>query len=212
MIRAAALAACMAAVSITVTGALADVPAGRQPGHYQSVPTAQVVCQMVDATCHHVAAYILEHIKPWIGDPALVGAVETQNAANAKLTNREVDKLDIGWIERTDQALIQSKMDNPLSTFLRSKKDADLAVIVEIFAFDQMGLNVGQTDPTQDYYQGDEAKYWRTFMAGPGAVFIDQVGVDDGRNVSQANLTITGADGKPIGAMTVGIDVDKLPR
>jgi len=148
MIRAAALAACMAAVSITVTGALADVPAGRQPGHYQSVPTAQVVCQMVDATCHHVAAYILEHIKPWIGDPALVGAVETQNAANAKLTNREVDKLDIGWIERTDQALIQSKMDNPLSTFLRSKKDADLAVIVEIFAFDQMGLNVGQPRTT----------------------------------------------------------------
>jgi len=76
-----------------------------------------------------------------------------------------------------------------------------------------MGLNVGQTDPTQDYYQGDEAKYWRTFMAGPGAIYVDQVGVDDGRNVSQANLTITNPEtGKPVGAMTVGIDVDKLAK
>jgi len=37
--------------------------------------------------------------------------------------------------------------------------------------------------------------------------------VDDGRNVSQANLTITNPEtGKPVGAMTVGIDVDKLAK
>ncbi len=105
------------------------------------------------------------------------------------------------------------KMKNELSAFLTQKKQAGSDTIFEIFAFDQDGLNVGQTDPTQDYYQGDEAKYWRTFMVGPGAIYIDQPGVDDGRNVAQANLTITNPDtGKPIGAMTVGIDVDKLAR
>ena len=104
-------------------------------------------------------------------------------------------------------------MNNPLSTFLHTKKNMAPNAIFEIFVFDQMGLNVRQTDGTQDYYQGDEAKYWRTFMVGPGAIFIDQVGVDDNRNVAQANLTITNlATGKPIGAMTVGIDVDKLAR
>ncbi len=49
-------------------------------------------------------------------------------------------------------------------------------------------------------------------MAGPGAVFVDQVGEDDGKNVSQANLAITNAQGKPVDAMTVGIDVDKLMK
>ncbi len=202
-----------ATAMLMATGARADVPAGRQPGRYQALPAAQVQCQVNDATCHRVAAYVLDHITPWIADRALVSAIEAQNVANAKLTNLEINKLDIGWIDRSDKALIDSKMKNELSAFLTQKKQAGSDAIFEIFAFDQDGLNVGQTDPTQDYYQGDEAKYWRTFMVGPGAIYIDQPGVDDGRNVAQANLTITNPDtGKPIGAMTVGIDVDKLAR
>ncbi len=190
--------------------ARADVPAGKQPGHFAPLPAAQVQCQVSDAMCHRVAAYVLEHISPWIADHRLLDAVAAQNVDNAKLTNIDIDKLDIGWIDRSDKQLIDSKMKNGLSAYLKSKKDLDPDVIVEIFAFDQLGLNVGQTDPTQDYNQGDEAKYWRTVMVGSGAIFIDQVGKDDGRNVSQANLTISNAQGNPIGAMTVGIDVDKL--
>lgn len=205
-------AALAATVMVMATGARGDVPAGKQPGHFQPPPAVQVQCQNNDAGCHRVAAYVLEHVMPWVGDRALVSAVEAQNAANAKLTNLDIDKLDIGWIERTDKKLIDSKMNNDLSTFLRTKKEAGQGVIFEAFVFDQMGLNVGQTDMTQDYYQGDEAKYWKTFMAGPGAMFVDQVGEDDGRRVSQASVTITNPQGKPIGAMTVGIDVDKLAR
>ena len=208
----AAAATVLAASLVAVTGAKGDVPAGKQPGHFQSPAAAGIQCQVNDAGCHRVAAYVLEHTTPWIADRALVGAVEAQNVANAKLTNLDIDKLDIGWIERTDKKLIDSKMNNDLSTFLRTKKEAGQGVIFEAFVFDQMGLNVGQTDMTQDYYQGDEAKYWKTFMAGPGAMFVDQVGEDDGRRVSQASVTITNPQGKPIGAMTVGIDVDKLAR
>ncbi len=90
-------------------GARADVPAGRQPGRYQALPVAQVQCQVNDATCHRVAAYVLDHITPWIADRALVSAIEAQNVANAKLTNLEINKLDIGWIDRSDKALIDSK-------------------------------------------------------------------------------------------------------
>ena len=213
MSKAGTIAVLAAAVMAIAKGARGDVPAGKQPGRFQALPTAQVQCQVNDANCHRVAAYVLEHITPWIADRALVSAVEAQNVANAKLTNLEIDKLDIGWIDRSDKRLIDSKMNNDLSAFLKTKKGMGPDVIFEIFVFDQMGLNVGQTDPTQDYYQGDEAKYWRTFMAGPGAIYVDQVGVDDGRNVSQANLTITNPEtGKPVGAMTVGIDVDKLAK
>ena len=191
----------------------ADPPFGKKPAYLEPISQAQVACQVTNATCLRVATFVLQTISPWITDAGLVGAINKQNKANAHLTNLEINKLDIGWIERTDKSLIDSKMNNATSQFLAAKKEAGNGAIIEIFAFDQYGLNVAQTDPTQDYNQGDEAKYWRTFMAGPGAIYIDIPRVDDGRNVSQASLSITDpATGKAIGAMTVGVDVDKLPQ
>ncbi len=103
----------------------ADVPAGKQPGHFQPPSAAQVQCQLNDATCHRVAAYILDHITPWIADRSLTTAVEAQNLANAKLTNLEIDKLDIGWIDRSDKALIDSKMNHPLTSIIPSFRYAN---------------------------------------------------------------------------------------
>jgi len=57
----------------------------------------------------------------------------------------------------------------------------------------------------------DEAKYWKTYQVGPDAVFVDKVAKDKDRNVSQVSLTIKDTTtGTPIGAVTVGIDVDQL--
>jgi hypothetical protein len=45
----------------------------------------------------------------------------------------------------------------------------------------------------------------------PDAIFVDKVEKDGGKNVSQASLAIKDpTTGKAIGAVTVGIDVDKL--
>ena len=77
--------------------------------------------------------------------------------------------------------------------------------------FDAKGLNVGQTDLTQDFNQGDEAKYWKTYQVGPDAIFVDKVEKDGGKNVSQASLAIKDpTTGKAIAAVTIGIDVDTL--
>lgn len=158
-----------------------------------------------------VTDYALKNIKPWLSEPIVVNAVNTQNAAIAKLTNYEINKLDNGWIDRSDKKLIDSRMNNPLSDFLRRKKEAGGGVIFEIFIFDNKGLNVGQTDLTQDFNQGDEAKYWKTYQVGPDAIFVDKVEKDKDRNISQVSLTIKDpATGKAIGAVTVGIDIDKL--
>jgi uncharacterized protein YcfL len=158
-----------------------------------------------------VTKYVVANIKPWLSHPLVVNAVKSQNIANAGLTNLEINKLDIGWIERTDKKLIESKANNELSAFLKKKKEAGNGVIFEIFVFDAKGLNVGQTDLTQDFNQGDEAKYWKTYGVGPDAIFVDKVAKDGGKNISQASLTIKDpATGKAIGAVTVGIDVDRL--
>lgn len=164
-----------------------------------------------DAHVKPVTDYAIANIKPWLSDSIVVNAVKAQNVANAKLKNYEINKLDNGWIDRSDKKLIDSKMNNELSTFLKKKKESGNGVIFEIFVFDSKGLNVGQTDLTQDYNQGDEAKYWKTFQVGPDAIFVDKVEKDGGKNISQVSLTIKDpATGQPIGAVTVGIDMDKL--
>jgi hypothetical protein len=170
--------------------------------------------EMLSARQKAAADFVTAHVKPWIGDPAVVKAVNAQNLQTAKLKQAEIDREDIGWLERTDKKLIDSRMNNPLSTFLRAKKKAAGEAVLEIFVFDKKGLNVGETNLTQDYVQGDEAKFWKTYGVGPDAMFADKVGPDGGRpNICQISLTIKDpATGKAIGAMTVGVDTDKLPK
>jgi hypothetical protein len=166
-----------------------------------------------DARQQAAANFVTANIKPWIGNPTIVDAVKAQNVETAKLKQAQVDQQDIDWLNRTDKTLIDSKMNNPLSTFLTAKKAALGPAVLEIFVFDgKKGLNVGETDLTEDYIQGDEAKYWKTYGEGPDAMFVDKVGPDGGKpNICQVSLTIKDpATGKAIGAMTVGIDTDQL--
>lgn len=76
---------------------------------------------------------------------------------------------------------------------------------------DNKGLNVGQSDETSDYWQGDEAKFKKTFHVSLKKPFIDDIVYDGSsqRFQSQVSLTIIDpVDDKPIGAITVGIDVE----
>ena len=158
-----------------------------------------------------VREYVEKNIRPWLAEPVVIDAIKAQNAEHAHITIAEINRLDAGFIERTDKKLIDSTMNNPLAAFLLDKKAAADGVIVEIFIVDNKGLNVAQTDPTLDYMQGDEAKFQKTFLVGPEAVFIDAVAPDDGVNVAQANMTIKDPKlNKAIGAVTIGIAVDRL--
>lgn len=60
-----------------------------------------------------------------------------------------------------------------------------------------------------DIWQGEESKYTKTFLVGPDAIFIDEVEEDGSTHSfqSQANFTVKDPSGKPIGAVSVGIDV-----
>ena len=76
---------------------------------------------------------------------------------------------------------------------------------------DNKGLNVGQSDVTSDYWQGDEAKWQKTFSVGPTAVFVDKVEKDESTQKFQTQVSISIVDGgAAIGAVTVGLDVEML--
>lgn len=150
-------------------------------------------------------------IKAWAHSSAVIGAIKTQNTAHANLSAADIDKLDKEW--RADKkaggngALIQGKLNNALAGYLNEVKSGSNGLIAEIFVMDNKGLNVGQTDPTGDYMQGDEAKWQKTFGMGPGATLVDAVEEDGGKMISQVSVAITDPMTlKAIGAVTVAID------
>lgn len=162
-----------------------------------------------------VTAYVAAHVKPWISDPVIVEAVKAQNAAHAGLDQAAIDSLDQAWraeVESDVHPMIDRVLASPLSAFLRRKQEDSGGSITEIFVTDAKGLNVGLSEVTSDYWQGDEAKFARTFGAGDRRIFVDVAEKDESTQMlqSQASMLIVDETDQPIGVITVGVNLDQL--
>lgn len=169
-----------------------------------------------DAPIKEVETYIKSNLVTWLSDKTVIGAIKAQNAKHAALTQADVDKLDKQWRAEVDAAqkpTIEAVLKNELSSFLTKKKEETKGIVTEVFVMDDKGLNVGQSDITSDYWQGDEAKWKKTYLVGPDAVFLDKIEKDESTQALQMQVSIAIADpetGKVIGAVTFGINVDEL--
>ena len=169
-----------------------------------------------DAHVAPVTDYIETNVKPWLSDPVLVDAVKAQNAQNTNLAQADIDALDKKWRAETEgssKEMIDGVLGNALSQFLKAKQQEAGGLITEVFVMDNKGLNVGQSDVTSDYWQGDEDKWSKTYGAGPDAIFIDGAEKDESTQMlqSQGSIAIKDpASGEAIGAITVGINLDAL--
>lgn len=157
-----------------------------------------------------------EKIQSWIANPVVINAIKAQNAAHASLSQGDIDKMDKQWRAETksgSKPLINKVLATELSAFLKKIQDDSKGLYTEIFVMDNKGLNVGQSAMTSDYWQGDEAKWQKTFQAGPGAIHIGKVSQDEStqRFQSQLSMAITDpATHQVIGAVTIGVDVESL--
>lgn len=155
-------------------------------------------------------------IKSWISSPEIINAVKAQNQKNSGLTAADINKMDKEWMSEVTQKekpLIDKVLNNPLSAFLRKKLDDSNGLYTEIFVMDDKGLNVGQSNITSDYWQGDEAKWQQTYAKGPGSINISEVDEDESTQTYQSQLSLPIVDpdtGKAIGAITIGINVNAL--
>ena len=155
-------------------------------------------------------------VKQWIANDTIINAIKAQNAKHAGLSQADIDNMDKDWRAQTDDSskpMIDAVRGNAGSRFLRQQKESTGGLVTEVFVMDNRGLNVGQSDVTSDYWQGDEAKWQKTYSAGPGAIFIDEVEMDESTQTFQSQLSMSIVDpasGEVIGAITVGINVDAL--
>ncbi len=151
-----------------------------------------------------------------VQQPIVVDSVMRQNRNNASLTARQINRLDKIWrdeVKRAGGALINEVLSNPLSNYLKQVKQANGGLFTEIYVMDNKGLNVGQSDVTPDYWQGDEGKWRKTFLAGRGAFRISKGKMDRSSGKRQARVTVTIVDpttNRVIGAVTFGVNVDEL--
>jgi hypothetical protein len=142
-------------------------------------------------------------------DPIIVEAVKAENAKGKTLDQiKEVDKKWMATPGIADymKALMDSKCGQHLKDIQKSKP-----YYAEIFVMDNQGANVAMSDKTSDYWQGDEAKFKESYKGGAGAIHISDVKFDDSTQAYLAQVSVPVKDGdKVIGAITIGIDVEKL--
>lgn len=150
-------------------------------------------------------------IRDWLNNPIVINAIKAQNLAHQALTNDDIQTLDKQW-RNNDLQLISRLLDSNVSRYLMDVQDAANGLYTEIFVMDNKGLNVGQSNNTSDYWQGDEDKWLETFKIGPEAMHISSVSLDESTQTFQFQLSVTVSDetNTPIGAATIGLNAEIL--
>jgi ABC-type amino acid transport substrate-binding protein len=158
---------------------------------------------------------VLPMIDKWVQAPLIKQTLETQNQRNAQVSHTQILAFDRTWIkelENSNYSLIQTVLDSSLSSFLSNKQQESDGLYTELFITDVYGLNAAMSQPTSDYWQGDELKYQKTLGTLNGSIYIDDIHYDDSTKKFQSQISIVITDSETnsmLGMLTVGIDVEK---
>ncbi len=142
-------------------------------------------------------------------DKVIVKAVKAQNKKG--MTLNDIKAMDKKWKAEKGLADYQKALiDNECGQRLRELWRGS-TYIAEIFVMDNMGANVCMTEKTGDYWQGDEAKFVKSFNGARGAVFVDEVELMDVIKVEVSQVSVPVIHkGEAIGAITIGVYVGNV--
>ena len=181
-------------------------------------PFAAVAKPAAPNTAKVITKEMIEDIHKWIDTDVVRQSIVAQNVRYGELAQEKIDALDKQWREEReadDKPLIAATLSNPLSVYLSRMQGKSVGLFVEIFVMDNKGLNVGQSSITSDYWQGDEAKYQKTFPADGMDMFIDEAEWDEDFKIwrAQVNMPVYDAGGSAkIGAVTVEVNLTEAQR
>src|SRR2546425_6673562 len=141
------------------------------------------------------------------GDPDLLKAIVAKN--HVVESPADIRRIDEAWIRNRQYPLRKTLTSGPCADRLR-KLVADDKLVVEAFLMDERGGLVCATVETSDYWQGDEAKWQKTYRDGT-QVFIDEPAMDasTGAFAVQLSRLVSDAHGSKVGALTLTL---KIPR
>lgn len=162
-----------------------------------------------------MAAFVTGDVRAWFSDPVIQSAVQAANLAHAELTQADIDALDTRWRAEvgSNGTLVSGVVDSAASTQLRQRIMDAGGMVTELIVMDAKGLNVAVSEPTSDYWQGDEEKHQLTYAVGPDGVHVSAIELDESTQTYQAQISFALTDpatGLPIGAVTVGLNAESF--
>lgn len=166
-------------------------------------------CGKGEKASDRVAEFANSTIVKMGSDSIIVKAVKAANSNNKTMAS--INELDEKWkAEKGIADYMQKMMDSECGRHLRSIK-SKAPYYGEIFVMDNKGANVAMSDKTSDFWQGDEDKFKLSFNNGNGGIHIGDAEFDESTQATLVQVSVPVKDGDTvIGALTIGIDVDKL--
>ncbi|PTY36240.1 hypothetical protein BGP77_02710 [Saccharospirillum sp. MSK14-1] len=159
---------------------------------------------------------LAEQLAQWQTSDWMVQALLRQNQAHQWLTTDDIERLDQQWRDELRQGggeLMDAVMESELSIRLAYMQSQQDGVFSEVFVTDRLGLNAGASEPTSDYYQGDEAIFQQ--LTGRNTRYhIDELEYDESSRTFQVKISvpIRAANGRLLGILVAGVDVEQALR
>ena len=147
-------------------------------------------------------------VKQLAKNEVLISAIKAQNVQHAGLDEAAILELDKKWRAEKESGsfmMISEILESAASKELQKLQEMRDGKYAEIFVMDNKGLNVAQSEITSDYWQGDEAKFQKSFGAGKDGFFVDDMEKDESTGVYSVQISSVIHDpetGEPIGAVT----------
>lgn len=149
-------------------------------------------------------------VKKMSSHSLIVKAVKEQNAKNVSLA--EIKKIDTEWKASKDLTPFKTSLQKiPVGYYLKRKVELNKSIYSEAFLTDNQGANVTAFPATSDYWQGDEAKWSKSFNGGDGKFYIGEVELDEssGSYATQISAPVI-SDGVTIGVLVIGIKLSYI--
>lgn len=164
--------------------------------------------ELTQEELQEILAPRIEGLKFLTKNGMLLESVRAQNRKS--MTLDEVKKIDEEWKAGTSP-LIEELQNNKAGSFLKNIIVQQSGVYTEVFLTDAQGANVAAYPATSDYWQGDEAKFTKSFVDGKGEIFVGGVEFDESTQANAVQISVPMIyNDAAIGVMVIGVKVSVL--
>lgn len=159
----------------------------------------------------HLISFAQDQLTEFASHGQIVSQIREHNARG--LTLETIRATDSAWTEVSGVSrYMLDLMSNDLSLLLHNF-EFEHPYIVETFAMGALGANVGQTNRTSDYWQGDETKFTASYNDGAGSIHYGEIEYDYSADelVIQVSVPVM-VGNRAIGAITFSVSLDRWER